>query len=101
MLAPGRVARAAWAPDAQARQQLAEECRDKIMGRLTEEAERLELRADMPLATDWLNGRRNPYPAPELTGTLTGLRLSTTAPRNILRIGRSDGRSPRRRSSTT
>lgn len=39
------------APDAQARQQLAEECRDKIMGRLTEEAERLELRADMPLAT--------------------------------------------------
>ena len=28
----------------------------------------------------WLNGRRNPYPAPELTGTLTGLRLSTTAP---------------------
>ena len=34
----------------------------------------------MPLATDWLNGRRNPYPAPELTGTLTGLRLSTTAP---------------------
>ena len=68
------------APDAQARQQLAEECRDKIMGRLTEEAERLELRADMPLATDWLNGRRNPYPAPELTGTLTGLRLSTTAP---------------------
>ena len=68
------------APDAQARQRLAEECRDKIMGRLAEEAERLELRADMPLATDWLNGRRNPYPAPELTGTLTGLRLSTTAP---------------------
>ena len=55
------------APDAQARQRLAEECRDKIMGRLAEEAERLELRADMPLATDWLNGRRNPYPAPELT----------------------------------
>ena len=68
------------APDAQARQRLAEECRDKIMGRLTEEAERLEPRADMPLATDWLNGRCNPYPAPELTGTLTGLRLSTTAP---------------------
>lgn len=68
------------APDAQARQRLAEECRDKIMGRLAEEAERLELRADMPLATDWLNGRRNPYPTPELTGTLTGLRLSTTAP---------------------
>lgn len=68
------------APDAQARQRLAEECRDKIMGRLTEEAERLEPRADMPLATDWLNGRHNPYPAPELTGTLTGLRLSTTAP---------------------
>lgn len=32
------------APDAQARQRLAEECRDKIMGRLAEEAERLELR---------------------------------------------------------
>ena len=37
------------APDAQARQRLAEECRDKIMGRLAEEAERLELRADMPI----------------------------------------------------
>lgn len=66
--------------DAATRQKLLDECRDGIMERLTADAERLALREDMPLASDWLNGRRNPYPAPELTGTITGLRLSTTAP---------------------
>lgn len=66
--------------DASTRDRLVGACRDRIMDRLTTAAERLPLRDDLPLATDWLNGRRNPYPAPELTGTLTGLRLSTSAP---------------------
>lgn len=66
--------------DEATRRGLVAACRDRIMAELTAAAERLEPRADMPLATDWLNGRRNPYPAPELTGTITGLRLSTTAP---------------------
>lgn len=66
--------------DERTRERLTEECCDRIMDELTAAAERLSLREEVPLATDWLNGRRNPYPAPELTGTLTGLRLSTTAP---------------------
>ena len=66
--------------DAQTRQRLVTECSERILGRLTQEAERLVIREDSPLATDWLNGRRNPYPAPGLAGTVTGLRLSTTAP---------------------
>lgn len=66
--------------DEPTRKRLVAECCDRIMAELTAAAERLPLREDLPLATDWLNGRRNPYPAPELTGTLTGLRLSTSAP---------------------
>lgn len=66
--------------DEATRRRLAEECRDKIMERLTEGAGQLQVSDSTPLASDWLNGRRNPYPAPELTGTLTGLRLSTSAP---------------------
>lgn len=31
-------------------------------------------------ATDWLNGRRSPFADSSLTGTLTGLNLSTSAP---------------------
>ncbi|MEG1758724.1 MAG: FGGY-family carbohydrate kinase [Oscillospiraceae bacterium] len=31
------------------------------------------------LATDWLNGRRYPYPDETATGTITGLRLSSDA----------------------
>ena len=42
----------------------------------------LPLRADAPLATDWLNGRRSTR-SPTVRnspGTLTGLDLSTSAP---------------------
>lgn len=66
--------------DPPTRERLAAECCERIMDSLTAAASRLEPGDELPLATDWLNGRRNPYPAPELTGTLTGLRLSTSAP---------------------
>ncbi|MDF9827855.1 L-ribulokinase [Ereboglobus sp. PH5-5] len=33
-----------------------------------------------PFATDWLNGRRSPAPDAALSGGITGLRLSSTAP---------------------
>lgn len=50
------------------------------MDALTQGAAALPLRADAPLATDWLNGRRSPFADSSLTGTLTGLNLSTSAP---------------------
>lgn len=49
------------------------------MDALTQGAAALPLRADAPLATDWLNGRRSPFADSSLTGTLTGLNLSTSA----------------------
>ncbi len=47
---------------------------------LSEAAAALPEREDAPLATDYLNGRRSPFGDNSLTGTLEGLRLSTTAP---------------------
>lgn len=66
--------------DSATRQKLIEECRERILARLTDSAQKLQISDSTPLASDWLNGRRNPYPAPELTGTIAGLRLSTSAP---------------------
>lgn len=66
--------------DSTTRQKLIDECRERILERLTDGAQKLRISDATPLASDWLNGRRNPFPAPELTGTITGLRLSTSAP---------------------
>ena len=66
--------------DAPTRDRLVEETGDKLMDALTEAAAALPQRVDAPQATDWLNGRRNPYPDPSLTGSLLGLTLSTSAP---------------------
>ena len=66
--------------DAATREKLIAETESKIMDALTAGAAALPLRADAPLATDWLNGRRSPFPDSALTGTLTGLSLSTSAP---------------------
>ena len=48
--------------DAPTRDRLVEETGDKLMDALTEAAAALPQRVDAPQATDWLNGRRNPYP---------------------------------------
>ncbi|WP_295938306.1 ribulokinase [uncultured Alistipes sp.] len=57
-----------------------EQAEDQLLVRLADAAARLPLRADAPLATDYLNGRRSPYPCNSLTGSVAGLNLSTTAP---------------------
>jgi L-ribulokinase len=59
---------------------LAEQIENRMLDRLSEAAARLPLRLDAPLATDYLNGRRTPYPCSRLTGTVVGLNLSTSAP---------------------
>ena len=66
--------------DAPTRDRLIAETEAGIMDALTQGAAALPLRADAPLATDWLNGRRSPFADSSLTGTLTGLDLSTSAP---------------------
>ncbi len=56
------------------------EIEDRLLYMLGEEAAKLPLRPDAPLATDYFNGRRSPDPDSSLTGTITGLTLGTTAP---------------------
>ena len=53
---------------------------DSILPRLGEEADKLPLRADAPLATDHFNGRRCPKLSSTITASIMGLNLSTTAP---------------------
>lgn len=45
---------------------------------LSDEAAKLAARDDLPLCTDWLNGRRTPAPAPNASATFTSVRMSTT-----------------------
>lgn len=45
---------------------------------LTEEACKLEVTEDDPIAIDWFNGRRTPDADPRKKGTITGLTLATT-----------------------
>lgn len=59
---------------------LAEAIESDMIASLTEAASLLPEREDAPLATDYLNGRRCPFGDNSLTGTIQGLRLSTTAP---------------------
>ncbi len=58
----------------------AEEIEDRLLFMLGEEAAKLPLRLDAPLATDYFNGRRSPNPDTSLTGTIMGLNLSSSAP---------------------
>lgn len=59
---------------------LAETIESEMIASLTEAAALLPEREDAPIATDYLNGRRSPFGDNSLTGTIKGLRLSTTAP---------------------
>ena len=52
----------------------------EMLFRLGQAARQLPLREDAPLATDYLNGRRSPWPCSTLKSTLAGLTLATTAP---------------------
>lgn len=66
--------------DAATRDRLIAETEEGIMAALTAGAEALAESDDLPLATDWLNGRRSPFPDNALTGMLAGLSLATSAP---------------------
>jgi L-ribulokinase len=57
------------------------ELSDKMIGALTEAAAKLPLAEGDPLALDWLNGRRTPDANQEVKAAITGLDLSSDAPR--------------------
>lgn len=53
---------------------------DKLLISLGEAAANLPARLDAPIATDYFNGRRCPAPDSQLSGTIAGLKLSSSAP---------------------
>ncbi|MGN1226711.1 MAG: ribulokinase [Candidatus Cryptobacteroides sp.] len=48
------------------------------LSELNDSANSLRLSPDLPLCTDWLNGRRSPVPEPGASATFSGIRLSTS-----------------------
>ena len=53
---------------------------ERILPALTAEAEKISPEESTLLATDWINGRRTPDTNQKVTGTITGLTLSASAP---------------------
>ena len=60
--------------------QLLEEVLKNIVPKLDQEAAKLELTVNDPIAIDWMNGRRTPYANQLLKGAITGLNLGSDAP---------------------
>ncbi len=60
---------------------LAKIVEDKIIPALSEEAMKIPVEESTIIATDWLNGRRTPDADQNVTATITGLNLGSSAPR--------------------
>lgn len=62
------------------KQALKEEIEDKLILKLTEEAQKIPLSESIPISLDWINGRRTPDANQELKSAITNLSLGTKAP---------------------
>lgn len=62
------------------KQELKEEVESKFIQTLAEQAEQIPLSDTVPVALDWVNGRRTPDANQELKSALTGVSLGTKAP---------------------
>ncbi|MBP4137353.1 ribulokinase [Flavobacterium geliluteum] len=64
--------------DAQ-KEQLREEFSDQLLVELTKEAEKIPVSESLPIALDWINGRRTPDANQELKSAISNLSLGTKA----------------------
>lgn len=62
-------------------EKLMAETLDRIIPELSEEAMSIPIEESTIIAVDWMNGRRTPDANQELTGSITGLKLGSSAPR--------------------
>ncbi|MCB0521616.1 MAG: ribulokinase [Lewinellaceae bacterium] len=58
---------------------LSEEFENKLLRKLTEQAEAIPLTENLPIALDWINGRRTPDADQALKAAISGLSLGTGA----------------------
>ncbi|KQT16706.1 ribulokinase [Chryseobacterium sp. Leaf404] len=66
--------------DENQKQQLKEEIENNLIRNLTLEAEKIPLSEAIPIALDWVNGRRTPDANQELKAAISNLSLGTKAP---------------------
>jgi len=66
--------------DENQKQQLKEEIENNLIRNLTLEAEKIPLSEAVPIALDWINGRRTPDANQELKAAISNLSLGTKAP---------------------
>ncbi|TCO10708.1 ribulokinase [Natronoflexus pectinivorans] len=67
--------------DAETREKLIEESVNAIIPKLAEEAIKIPVEESTIIAVDWMNGRRTPDASQEVTGSIAGLKLGSSAPR--------------------
>lgn len=62
------------------KEQLRAEISDNLIVKLTEEAEKIPISESIPIALDWINGRRTPDANQEIKSAISNLSLGTKAP---------------------
>jgi L-ribulokinase len=67
--------------DPYTREKLIAETLDRIIPELSEEAMLIPIEQSTIIAVDWMNGRRTPDATQEVAGSITGLKLGSSAPR--------------------